>query len=159
MSGQLKFPHINSLTISGRLTRDVEVKFSQNNLSISRFSIAVSHYRKDETGEFKEETSFFNAVAFGETAKKCAKELRKGSPVIIEGQIKARSYMDSNNQNRTVTEIMINKVYPMEKMDNADYKNNSSNTTNQSYHQNEQTNMDTTPFDIDNQGIENDVPF
>ena len=115
MSGYLKFPNINNITISGRLVREVDVKHTGNNQSIARICIAVSHYYRDETGEFKEQASFVDCVAFGETAKKCIKDLKKGSPVILEGYLKTRSYEDANNQKRKITEIVVNKAYLLEK--------------------------------------------
>jgi single-strand DNA-binding protein len=120
MAGLLRFPNINNLTISGRLARDVDVKHTANNQTIATFVIAVSHYYRDESGEFKEQASFVDCVAFGETAKKCIKDLKKGFPVMIEGYIKTRSYVDQNQINRKVTEIVVNKAYPLERADRED---------------------------------------
>jgi len=119
MSRLLRMPYINNITIAGNLTRDVEAKYSASNITIARLSIAVNHYYKDENGEFKEQVSFIDAVAFGDTANKCLKDLRKGSPVILEGYLKTRAFVDNNQQNRKVTEINITKIHPLEKSENA----------------------------------------
>jgi len=115
MGGLLRFPNINQITISGRITRDVELKYSSNNLPIARICIAVSHYFKDEYGNQKEEASFIDTVAFGRTAQICQECLKKGSPVLIEGALKSRTYTDQNNQNKKITEIIVNRVYPLER--------------------------------------------
>ena len=168
MSGLLRFPNINNITISGRLTRDVEVKYSTTNQPIARVSIAVSHFYKDEkSGEFKEQASFVDAVAFGEIAKKCSREIKKGSPIIIEGYLKTRSYIDQNNQNRKVTEINISKLYVLEKQDNLEnsYHSNHDNTVKFQPSEPRQTtqfnseNQYSAPSSQDEEPFENDVPF
>ena len=133
MSGYLRFPNINNVTISGRLAREVDAKHTGNNQTIARICIAVSHYYRDETGEFKEQASFVDCVAFGETAKKCLKDLKKGSPVILEGYLKTRSYEDANQQKRKMTEIVVNKAYPLEKSQDGydNYPANQGYPTNQ----------------------------
>jgi len=118
MSRLLRMPYINNITISGNLTRDVDTKYSAKNVAIANLTIAVNHFYKDDKGEFQEQVSFIDAVAFGDTAQKCIKDLKKGSPVIIEGYLKTRSYVDQNSINRKVTEININKVYPLERLEN-----------------------------------------
>jgi len=115
MAGQLRFPNINNVTISGRLVRDIEMKYSQNNLAIARMCIAVSHYFKDESGNQKEESSFVDTVAFGRTAQICQECLKKGSPVMVEGTLKTKTWTDPNGQNRKFTEVHIGKVYPLER--------------------------------------------
>jgi len=118
MSKLLRMPNINNITISGNLTRDIEAKYTANNVAIARIAIAANHYYRDENGEFKEQVSFIDAVAFGDTAQRCIKDLRKGSPVILEGYLKTRQYVDQNNQNRKATEINVTKIYPLEKIEN-----------------------------------------
>jgi single-strand DNA-binding protein len=122
MAGQLRFPKINNVVISGRLAQDVEIKHSASNHTIARVVIAVNRTHKNEQGEFEEEVSFIDCIAFGETAKKCIKDLKKGSPVILEGYLQARAYEDRNGQKRKATEIVLNKAYPLEKTgENLDY--------------------------------------
>ena len=175
MSGYLKFPSINSVTIAGRLVRDVEMKYSQNNVGFTRICIAVNHYTRDESGNYIEETSFIDTVAFGKTAQMCVENLKKGSPVLFEGYLKTRSYTDQNNQNRKITEINITKVYPLERdenyVPNTEYKqNNHSNNQNTQSSYQKPNNTFTQPEEPDNfptydpssygeVNTENDVPF
>lgn len=91
MSGLLRFPNINNVTISGRLTRDIELKFSANNVAFARICIAVDHTYRDEYGNIQKQASFVDAVAFGKTAQICQESLKKGSAVLIEGSLKTRT--------------------------------------------------------------------
>ena len=118
MPGLLRFPNINSVTVSGRLVRDTELRNTPNGVTIARFCIAVNRFYHDEFGQPQEMTSFVDIVAFGKTAQKCAESLKKGSPVLLEGNLRTRTYTDQNNQNRKVTEVIADRVYPLEKDEN-----------------------------------------
>ena len=62
-----------------------------------------------------QDTSYIDITVWSKRGEQCAEYLRKGSPVLIEGYIRTRSYVDSNNQNRKVTEIVANKISFLEK--------------------------------------------
>jgi single-strand DNA-binding protein len=170
MAGQLRFPKINNVVISGRLAHDVDVKHSASNHTIVRVVIAVSRSHKNEQGEYVEEVSFINCIAFGETAKQCIKDLKKGSPVIFEGYLKARKYEDRNGQKREAVEIVLNKAYPLERSnENLDYyANQYPDMVNQTSHSNPTTSDDEVISKKDNfqtydhmptVTTEDDVPF
>ena len=118
MSGLLRFPIINNVVISGRLVRDVDIKHSANGVTIARMCIAVSKYFRDEFGNFQEQASFVDIVAFNKQAQVSQESLKKGSPVLVEGELKTRTYTDQNNVNRKITEIIVDKIYPLEKDEN-----------------------------------------
>jgi len=173
MSGYLKFPNINEVIISGRLVRDVEMKYNQNNVGFAKICIAVNHFLKDENGNFIEQTSFVDTIAFGKTAQTCADNLKKGSPVIIQGYLKTRSYTDQSNTNRKSTEININKVYHLERDENyqpnPDYKQHNQNYNNNQSGYQKPANVSQTdepdnfpnydPNAFTDVNTENDVPF
>jgi len=111
---ELRLPRINSIIISGRLTRDIELKYTPNGTAVAKLSLAFDRsYQKD--GEWQQETSYIDVVVWDKRAGKCAENLYKGSPVIVEGYLQTRSYQDRNNQNRKITEIVANKVSFLEK--------------------------------------------
>ena len=175
MSGLLRFPNINNVTISGRLTRDIELKFSANNVAFARICIAVDHTYRDEYGNIQKQASFVDAVAFGKTAQICQESLKKGSAVLIEGSLKTRTFTDQNNQSRKNTDIMINRIYPLERdenyVPNNAYQGQSanpaySNTQNNFTKPNTNTNMTNENNDFqsyesnfNDMNTENDVPF
>ena len=129
MGGLLRFPNINKVTISGRITRDVELKHSSNNIPRAAMCIATSRYFRDEHGNSHEQSSFIDVVAYGKTAEICAESLKKGSPVLIEGDLRTRTWTDNNNVNRKFTEIFIEKIYPLERDENyvSNYQNQNQN--------------------------------
>ena len=169
MAGMLRFPNINKVTISGRLVRDVEVRHSANNLPRAIICIAVSKYYKDEYGNTQEQASFVDLVAFGRTVQICQDSLKKGSPVLVEGELRTRTYTDQNNANRKVTEIIIERVYPLERdenyVPNQHYQNTNTGFSNQPIQQ-QQSNVTSEPenfppYDSNYTDVntENDVPF
>jgi single-strand DNA-binding protein len=121
---ELRFPKINNIVISGRLTRDVDLRYIPNGTPVAKLSIAFDRsYQKN--GEWQQETSYIDVVVWSRRGEQCAEELHKGSPVLVEGYLRTRSYVDSNNQNRKATEIVASKVSFLEKSgfsDNQDFE-------------------------------------
>jgi len=114
MAKELRFPNINSITISGRLTRDVELRYLQNGTPVAKLSIAFNrNYQKN--GEWQQETGYIDIVVWSKRGEQCAEYLHKGSPVLVEGYLRTNSYVDKNEQNRKVTEIVSSKVSFLEK--------------------------------------------
>ena len=94
---------MNKVILTGRLTKDVDVKYTQNGKCVALFSMAVN-------GLKKEDVYFFNIVAWNKTAELCGNYLTKGSKVLIEGQLTTRSYEDNSGSKKTVTEIIASNV-------------------------------------------------
>lgn len=94
---------MNKVILTGRLTKDVDVKYTQNGKCVALFSMAVNGFKK-------EDVYFFNIVAWNKTAELCGNYLTKGSKVLIEGQLTTRSYEDNSGSKRTVTEIIASNV-------------------------------------------------
>jgi single-strand DNA-binding protein len=102
---------INTVVVSGRLTRDVELKTTPGGASVADMGLAVNRkYKNNTSGEWVEETSFFNIVVWGRQAENCAQYLSKGSPVAIEGRLRSRSWEAQDGQKRTVVEITAGNV-------------------------------------------------
>ena len=94
---------MNKVILTGRLTKDVDVKYTQNGKCVALFSMAVNGFKK-------EDVYFFNIVAWNKTAKLCGNYLTKGGKVLVEGQLTTRSYEDNNGSKKTVTEIIASNV-------------------------------------------------
>jgi len=111
---ELRFPKINTIVLSGRLTRDVDLRYIPSGTAVAKLSLAFDRsYQKN--GEWQQETSYLDVVVWSKRGEQCAESLHKGSPVVVEGYIRTRSYVDSNNQNRKITEVVANKVSFLEK--------------------------------------------
>jgi len=102
------------MIISGRLTRDVELRYLQTGTPVAKLSLAFNrNYQKN--GEWQQETGYIDVVVWNKRAEQCAEYLHKGSPVLVEGYLKTHTYVDKNEQNRKVTEIVSSKVSFLEK--------------------------------------------
>ena len=79
---------MNVVMLTARLTKDVELRYTQQGKAVATFSVAVDRpYAKDQT-------DFFNIVVWGKTAENCSNYIGKGRLVAIRGMIQNRSYGD-----------------------------------------------------------------
>ena len=93
----------------GRLTRDPEVRYSQNNLTITNFTLAIDR-RFVRQGE-ERQADFIPVVTFGKTAEFCEKYYRKGQQVLVVGRIQTRTWDDNEGRRRYVTEVICEEAY------------------------------------------------
>ncbi|OGR82549.1 MAG: hypothetical protein A3J74_04965 [Elusimicrobia bacterium RIFCSPHIGHO2_02_FULL_57_9] len=117
MSGLLRLPEQNQVTLTGRLTRDPEVFFTPQGTAKCWFSIAVNQNYKDKaSGEWKEQVSYIPVVVWRQAAERCKEKLRKGSPVHIEGRLRSREFEDKKSGGkRTVLEVEARRVQFLER--------------------------------------------
>ena len=80
--------------IVGHLGRDPEQRYLPDGSPVTRFSVAVSRTWTDKSGERQEDTTWYNVSVFGNQAEPCARYLTKGRMVLVEGDVKARAYLD-----------------------------------------------------------------
>ncbi|HOE90801.1 MAG TPA: single-stranded DNA-binding protein [Candidatus Cloacimonadota bacterium] len=117
MAKKLRFPRLNILTLSGRLTREPEIRFSNNSMMIAKLSLAFDKIKKDEYGNYQSISNFIDATAFGKQAEYCKDQLHKGAPVIVEGELGINAYTDQSGNNRRYPEIIINRIHLLERED------------------------------------------
>lgn len=89
----------------GRLTRDVELKYSQsaNPVAVARYGIAVRRqYKRDGDPD----ADFINIISFGKAAEFVQKYFSKGQMIAIVGRIQVRQWTDDQGNNRTFTEVI-----------------------------------------------------
>ena len=92
----------------GRITRDLELKQTQNGVSVLSFTIAVDRNFVKQGEE--RQTDFINCVAWRQQAEFISRYFGKGRMIAIEGQIRTRTYEDNNNNKRTATEVYVDSV-------------------------------------------------
>lgn len=113
---ELRLPEQNTVLLTGRLTRDAELKYTNSGTAICNFSIAVNRRYKDpKSGEWKDDTSFVDIVVWREAAERCGKVLKKGSPVHVEGRLKSSSYEAKDGTKRSKLEVEARRVQILEK--------------------------------------------
>jgi len=98
---------MNSVTLIGRLTRDPDIKYSQNNMCIASFSVAID--RPVKSGEEKK-TDFPRVTCFGKTAENCQKYLAKGRLVGVLGRIQTGSYENKDGVTVYTTDVVADRV-------------------------------------------------
>ncbi|HAN41643.1 MAG TPA: single-stranded DNA-binding protein [Candidatus Cloacimonetes bacterium] len=110
----LRLPRLNRVIICGRITHDLELKFTPKGTPVLRFSLANDRNYRDESGEWQTQTSFFDVVVWSERAENLTKYAGKGTAVLVEGRLEARTYTDQNNINRKIWEIVADSVQALE---------------------------------------------
>ena len=101
---------MNKVILMGRLTRDPEVRYSQNDTSmaIARYSLAVDRrFARRNEGSNEQTVDFINCVAFGKSAEFAEKYFRQGMRVLITGRIQTGSYTNKDGQKVYTTDIVV----------------------------------------------------
>ncbi|GAC1567851.1 MAG: hypothetical protein NVS3B14_15160 [Ktedonobacteraceae bacterium] len=101
---------LNKIMLIGNLGRDPELQVTSDGTPVTKFSLAVNRVTKTGSGERKEETEWFNIVAWRQLAEICEKYLHKGSKVYIEGRITQRKYTDREGVQRTAVDVIANDM-------------------------------------------------
>lgn len=96
---------LNVVALTGRLTRDVELKYTQGGDAVCRFTLAVNRPFKNANGE--NEADFVNCTAWRKTAETMSNFLSKGSLIGVEGAIRTGSY-EKDGQRIFTTEVNVN---------------------------------------------------
>ena len=101
----------------GRLTRDVEMRYSSNNnnTAVARYTLAVNRQYKREN---EQEADFLRCIAFGRTAELAERYLAKGMKVAVEGRIQTGSYTNREGQKVYTTDIVVERQEFLEKRTN-----------------------------------------
>lgn len=99
---------MNKAILMGRLTRDPELKYTQGNLPVVQFTVAVERNYSGNGGE--RQTDFINIVAWRKTAEFVSQWFTKGVMIIVTGSIQSRRWQDKNGNNRTSIEVVADEV-------------------------------------------------
>ena len=99
---------LNTITIMGRLTRDIELKSTNNGSKVTSFTLAVD--RDFKKGEEKQ-TDFIECVAFNGTAEFAAKYFSKGSMATVKGRLQIREWTDREGNKRRAAEVVADSIY------------------------------------------------
>ena len=97
---------INSVAISGRTTRDIELRHTPSGLQIAEFGVAVSKSKKQDDGSYEEETSFVDVTFFGNFAELLARKITKGARVSIQGELKQDTWENDAGEKRSKVKII-----------------------------------------------------
>ena len=101
---------VNKVFIVGRLSRDPEIRYTQNGSAIANMTVATDESFTGSDGNKVERTEWHRVTVFGKTAENCGNYLGKGSLVHVEGSLATRKWQDQNGQDRYTTEIKAQRV-------------------------------------------------
>ena len=124
---------MNKVILTGRLTKDPDQRMSQNNLEISRFSLAAHGDFYSKNGE--QNVEFINCVAFGKTANTINRYCKKGSMIAVQGRLRNNTYDAQDGTKRYSTDVVVEQFEFLGSKNNSDggmdnqndYQNNSNN--------------------------------
>ncbi len=119
---------LNKVMLIGNLGNDAETRFTTNNLSVTSFSIATSNSYKGKEGNWVNETTWHNVVSFN-IPDFYKESLKKGKKFYVEGRIQKRDYTDKEGVKRYVTEVISEKLIPLESREGGSGEYNSGERT------------------------------
>lgn len=117
---------MNKLIITGRLTRDPEVKAIGDNNMVAKFTVAVNRNYKDKDGN--RPADFIPCEAFGKTAEFVGNYLNKGRLVEVDGEMRVDQYQNEEGENRTFTKCHVNSLNVLDSAKTADGESTATNT-------------------------------
>ena len=101
---------LNKVILIGRLGRDPEMRYTPSGKPVTSFSVATTRSWVNADGERREETEWFNVVAWGNLAEICKQCLSKGQQVYIEGRLQTRGWEDEAGNKHYRTEVVANEM-------------------------------------------------
>ena len=94
---------MNKVILIGRLTKDVDMRYTQNGMAVARYSLAVDRKGKDKG------TDFIGCIAFDKGAEFAEKYLKKGTKIAIVGHISTGNYTDKDGRKVYTTDIVVDE--------------------------------------------------
>jgi single-strand DNA-binding protein len=103
--------NVNTVVVTGNLTKDPELRSTPNGTSVCKLRIAVNTRRKDgASGEWVDKPNYFDVTVWGAQGENCANYLAKGRPVAVEGRLDWREWQAQDGAKRQAVEIVANTV-------------------------------------------------
>ena len=101
----------NTVTLVGNVTRDPELRYTTGGRGVASFGLAVNR-RYQSNGEWQEQTSFFDIVAWGTLGENAAGSLNKGTRVVVVGRLEQRSWDTQEGEKRSKIEVVADEIGP-----------------------------------------------
>lgn len=95
----------NKITLVGNLGRDPELRYTPQGTPVCSFTMATNERRKDKSGEFQDQTTWFRVTLWGRQAETASQYLTKGRPVYIEGRLRMEEWTDRDGKQRYTLEV------------------------------------------------------
>ncbi|MEO8399206.1 MAG: single-stranded DNA-binding protein [Ignavibacteriaceae bacterium] len=109
---------LNRIMLIGNLGRDAETRFTTNNVSVTNFSIATTYGYKGKDGNWVNETTWHNVTSFN-LSDYFKENLKKGKKIYVEGRLQKRDYTDKDGIKRYSTDVISEKIIPLDSSDSG----------------------------------------
>ncbi len=139
----LKMPELNHVVVAGNLTKDPIFRETSNKTPVVNFSIAANRRYKDSANQWQEDVCYVGVVAWNKLAESCRERLKKGSAVLIDGELQSRSWKTEEGHNRTIVEIKAKRIQFLNKFN----KNNSDSDDVSVFEENDEAEYEDNAFD------------
>ena len=106
----LKMPELNSIFITGNLTKDPVFRTTTNGSPVVNFAIAANRKYRDSNSQWQEDVCYIGVVAWNKLAESCNERLKKGNAVLIDGELQSRSWKTDEGHNRSIVEIKARRI-------------------------------------------------
>ncbi len=106
----LRLANVNKVLISGRLTRDAEVRYTPAGSPVCTLPVAANRRFKGQDGEWKNETTYINVVAWDRLAERAGQMAKKGAALMVEGRLQSRSFETAEGGRRSVIEVRAERI-------------------------------------------------
>jgi single-strand DNA-binding protein len=120
---ELKMPELNSVIVAGNLTKDPVFRQTSNNTPVVNFHVAANRRYKDSSNQWQEDVCYVGVVAWNKLADSCRDRLKKGSAVLIDGELQSRTFKTDDGKNRTIVEIKAKRIQFLNKFNKASGSN------------------------------------
>jgi single-strand DNA-binding protein len=112
----LKMPEMNYVLIVGNLTKDPAFRTTSNNTPVVNFSIASNRRYRDRNNAWQEDVCYVGIVAWNKLAESCHQRLKKGSAVLVEGELQTRNWKSDDGNHRSILEVKARRIQFLNKM-------------------------------------------
>jgi len=106
----LKMPDINNVIMAGNLTSDPSFRKTTNGTPVANFYIASNRRFKDNSGQWRENVCYVGVVAWYKLAESCHENLKKGSAVLVDGELQSRTWKNEDGTTKNVVEIKARRI-------------------------------------------------
>lgn len=101
---------LNKVMLIGNAGKDADLRYTANGTATATFSLAVNNRRRGQSGEWEDNTEWFNIVLFAETAERVSQYITKGKPLYVEGRFQTRTWDNDQGVKQYRTEVIANTI-------------------------------------------------
>jgi single-strand DNA-binding protein len=106
----LKMPELNTVLIAGNLTKDPVFRSTSNGTPVVNFCIASNRKYRDSNSQWQEDVCYVGVVAWNKLADSCVERLKKGSAVLVDGELQTRTWRAEDGGVRSVLEVKARRI-------------------------------------------------